>query len=184
MNALSVKISFGLLLPFIINPDLSGQPFPCNGRPIITLHQNAPPNFSYWVEMSGTNQVEFQELTTFNTLYFNAVGFNRYDNYIYANRKNTNQIVRLKEDGSFEIVGEVPIVSIASTGAGDCTSDGLYVYRENTVNKLLFFEVLNDFELVAELAMYWDNASGLSGVFEARIDDIAFDPFQPGVAYA
>ncbi len=161
-----------------------GQAFPCDGRLIISLYPGAPPNATYWIDLQPDGTVSFESLADYPSAAFNAIGYNRRDNYIYGVQTGTNHVVRLKADGAFELVGEVSLVNAVYTGSGDCTPDGQYVYRENQVNQLLFFEVLNGFELVGQLDLYWDPASGNSGPFTARLDDFAFDPTEPDIIYA
>lgn len=161
------------------------QTFPCDGRLIISLHQNSPPNYMHRIGNVNNNQLlDFEDLTTYPSIYFNAIGYNRLDNYIYACQRESNNIIRLNQDGNSDVVGEIPVPNLSNPGAGDCTPEGLYACWENNINKLLFFKVVNEFELVEELGLYWGPMSGNSGVFSVRIDDIVFDPFEPGVAYA
>ncbi|NBC06381.1 MAG: T9SS type B sorting domain-containing protein [Bacteroidetes bacterium] len=160
------------------------QTFPCDGRLIISLHQNSPPNYTYWVDVSNDLQADFEAFVTFPNIYFGAMGYNPIDNYIYACQRESSNIVRLKQDGSFEVIGEIPSEELSNPAAADCTPEGLYVCWEHKINKLLFFEVVNEFELVEEIEIYWAPTSGNTGIYSARIDDIAIDPFEPDVAYA
>ena len=114
---------------------------------------------------------------------FDALGFNSKDNYIYGAQLNSNNIVRLKLNNRFDTVGVVTIVDSLKTNAGDCTPDGFYILHEQSLNQLLVFDVVDDFQLVRQIDLFWDPSSSNSGPFETRIFDFAIDPNNPNVAY-
>lgn len=163
---------------------VGGQNFPCDGRMFIFLHQGQPPNYTFWIDNQDIRIVNFNTFTPFPSATFGAVGFNPQDNFIYGVLSNTNQIVRLKSDGTYESIGSVPLVNNLHSFAGDCTPEGRFVCFDNTLQQLLFFDVIQDFALVKQLDLFWDPASINSGPFHTQIDDLAFDPTNPTVAYA
>jgi len=110
---------------------------------------------------------------------FNALGFNSRDNYIYAAKANSNEIVRLKADNTFEVIGEVPDLDELTTTAGDCTPDGYYLVHDQVLDQILVFDVVDDFALINRIDLYSD-----AGGFTARIDDFAIDPTNTKVAYS
>ena len=114
---------------------------------------------------------------------FDALGFNSVDNYIYGTQLNSNAIVRLKQNNRFDTVGFVNIVDTLKTNAGDCTVDGFYMCHEYSLNQLLVFDVVDNFELVRRIDLFWDPQSQNSGPFTTRIFDLAIDPNNPTVAY-
>ena len=115
---------------------------------------------------------------------FDALGFNPADNYIYGVEQNTNTIVRLRRDNTFERLGQVGIVDELQSLAADCTPDGSYLCYESTLRQLLVFDVVDQLQLVDRIDLYWDPTSGQSGSFATELFDFAVDPNEPGVAYA
>lgn len=159
------------------------QKIPCDDRLIISLYPpNSPPNYSYWIDVQGST-INFTDLATYQGLFFNALGYNRIDNYMYAFQQESNNVLRLFSDGSYEVAGQVPGLGSSTAGAGDCSPQGYYAFKENQSNTLLFFDVVDGFEQVASIPLFWGESTGNSGTFTPRVDDIAFDPFIPGVAY-
>lgn len=98
------------------------QTFTCDGRFIISLYGSNPPTNAYWIHLGAApGDVSFNALATYNGIQFNASAYNRIDNYLYGTRLGSNQIVRIRADGSFQSVGNVPLVGQINTGAGDST---------------------------------------------------------------
>jgi gliding motility-associated-like protein/uncharacterized repeat protein (TIGR01451 family) len=60
----------------------------------------------------------------------------------------------------------------------------LYLCHSNELDKILIYEVVDNFQLVNQLDLFWDPSSENSGPFTTRIDDFAIDPNDPTVAYA
>lgn len=143
------------------------QPFPCDGRLILSA---ATSNTSvYNISFGGFGAVYYNQLPLYLNERFNAVGFNPKDNYIYGVRENTNSIVRLRSNGTYELVGSAPQVNTLNAYAGDCSPEGLYLCYDSELNKMLFFSVLDNVELVEELDLFWDPASQNEGPFTTRL---------------
>jgi uncharacterized repeat protein (TIGR01451 family) len=115
---------------------------------------------------------------------FDALGFNSKDNFIYAVEQNSNNIVRLARDNTFERIGKVQIVDTLRVNAGDCNVEGLYMCYDYKLNKILVFDVINGFKLLRQISLFWDPKSPNNGPFTTRIFDFAFDPNDPKVAYS
>lgn len=177
-----IKIYYACLLLLGAHQISLGQQFPCDGRMFLFLNQGRQPTFAHWVDYQSIENVFFNTFTTFADVAFDAVGFNSQDNFIYAVQSNTNKIIRLKSDGSFEVIGTVPMVDVLDVTAGDCSPEGQFVCFENNLKQLLFFDVINDFALVKKLDLFWATAGG--SPFETAINDLAFDPTDPTVAYS
>ena len=171
-----------LLLLWITGP-LHSQTFKCDGSLLVSTHQGTDPTATYKTLFAPFGVITFSQLSVFRDGPYDAMGFNSTDNYIYAVRVNTNQIVRLKSDGSAETIGSVPFVDTLHVGAGDCTPDGRYLCFDNQLDQLLVFDVTNNFELIDRIDFTWDPSSVNSGPFTTRIDDLAVDPNNPLVAY-
>ncbi len=161
---------------------VSGQPFQCDGRLILSAVTGNTTTYSInFVPFGGIN---YSQISVYLGEKFDAVGFNPADNYIYGVKENSNQIVRLRADWTYEEVGSVPLVDTLQVYAGDCTPQGQYICHENNLDKILVFDVVDNFALVETLELFWDPTSENSGSFTTRIDDFAIDPNNPGIAYA
>lgn len=158
------------------------QTFPCEGRLILSAANSNTTVYS--INFGGFGSVFYSALPVYIGERFDAIGFNPKDNYIYGVQENTNSVVRLKANGTYEIIGSVAQVSTLNAYAGDCTPEGLYVCHDNELDKLLVFSVLDNFNLVSQLDLFWDPTSVNSGPFTTRIDDFAIDPNDPTTAYA
>lgn len=161
-----------------------GQTFPCNGDLIFSTNANEGRtniNRLFFIPFSGAS---FSRDRSFQGGDFNALGFNSRDNYIYAARINSNEIVRLKADNTFEVVGEVPNLDQLTTSAGDCTPDGYYLCHDQVLDQILVFDVVDNFALVNQVDLFWAPAYQNGGSFTPRIDDFVIDPNDPTVAYS
>ncbi len=161
---------------------LSGQPFQCDGRLILSAVTESTTNFN--INFVPFGAVNYSQISAYLGEKFDAVGFNPADNYIYGVKENSNQIARLRADWTYEVVGSVPQVDTLQVYAGDCTPQGQYICYEDDLNKILVFDVVDNFTLVETLDLFWNPASENSGPFTTRIDDLAIDPNNPGIAYA
>lgn len=157
------------------------QPFNCDGRVILSAVQSNTTTYS--IDF-GFGFVYFNPVSVYLNESFDALGFNSKDNYIYGVQKSTNSIVRLRKDGSYEMLGSIAPISALNSYAGDCSPDGFYLCHDNELDQILVFNVLDDFELVEQVDLFWNPFSLNSGPFTTRIDDFAIDPNNPTVAYA
>lgn len=157
------------------------QPFQCDGRLILsTVTSNTT---VYNISFGPFGAIYYNPMPTYQDVRFDALGFNPKDNYIYGVKENTNSIIRLSSNGSYEVVGSVNQVNSLNAYAGDCSPEGLYLCHDNELDKILVFNVLNNFELVNQLDLFWDPTSQNSGPFTTRIDDFVIDPNNPNIAY-
>ena len=118
----------------------------------------------------------------FITDIFDALGFNSKDNFIYGVQQNSNAIVKLRRNNTYDTVGIVGIVDTLHSFAGDCISDGLYMCHDGILNQILVFNVIDDFKLIDRINLFWDPSSQNSGPFRTRIYDFAIDPNNPNIA--
>ena len=174
-----------LILLFILlstQLHLRGQSFPCNGDFIISLYQNGePPTQSHEINFNG-DFVSFNALVSTNVV-FNGMGFNSKDGFIYAVDRFNTDIIRVKSDGSFEVIGKEEEIPIWTTGAGDVNKFGIYTVDERTNFTLYFYDVTNDFQKVAQVQRTWHPSSGFSGIAALALDDFAYDPLNPNTIY-
>jgi gliding motility-associated-like protein len=175
--ALLLGLSHHLILP-------AQNVFPCDNRLIVSLNEGMPPSMFYWVELQADNTVGFEDIVTIPGGYFNALGYNIEDNLIYGWQRGTADFVRIFPDGDFEVIGTVPGASVVQAPAGDVTPGGVYIYYEQTTFELLFFDLGNDFELLARVPLFWDPGTGIDQAFTLRMDDLAVDPFQANTVYS
>jgi gliding motility-associated-like protein len=172
-----------LFLLFIVSALPAQLGFPCDQRLIVTLSGSMSNSIFYWVEPQNNGSVTFEEMVTTPNENFNALGYNIEDQLIYGWQRNTNNFVKIYPDGNFELVGSVSTVNSVQALAGDVSSNGIYVYYDQTTYELLFFDISEGFELLAQPSLYWNPATGINEPFTLRIDDLAIDPFEDGVAY-
>lgn len=163
---------------------LYSQTFPCDGSLRFSINSGNLRTTLVKVSFGPFGAIYYERQKYYLGVNFNALGFNPQDNYIYAARANTNEIVRLKADNSFEVVGNVPNLDQLTTTAGDCTPDGFYLVHDQILNQILVFDVVDNFSLVNRIDLFWDQQSANSGPFTTRIDDFAIDPTNPTVAYS
>jgi len=116
-------ITLGLLL-FISCKSIYSQTFRCDGSLYFTTNSGGGFTPLNEVIFGPFGAVFFGQVKTFRGGNFNALGFNPQDNYIYGVRINSNEIVRLKSDNTFEVIGTVPNLDVLTTTAGDCTPGG------------------------------------------------------------
>lgn len=170
-----------LLCAVLCLPAVS-QTFRCDGRPLFAT--NTGDTRIYRVGFGPFGVIFYTALSLYQDENFNSLGFNPKDNYIYATQENTNNIVRLRSDNTFEVVGSVPFVSQLEAFAGDCTPDGRYLCHDNELDQILVFSVIGGLVLEDRIDLYWDPSSVNSGAFTTRVDDFAIDPNDPTTAYA
>lgn len=114
---------------------------------------------------------------------FDALGFNPKDNYIYCVERNTNNIVRLHNDNTFERIGKVNLTDTLKTLAGDCMADGHFVIYDYILEKILIFDVSDKFTLLKEVKLIWDATTTESERSKLSIYDLTFHPNNPKTAY-
>lgn len=178
------KLILLVLSLMVSGTSILGQTFPCKGDLYFSTNSNAGRtniNRIFFIPFTG---LAFSRDKFYTGGDFNAMGFNPRDNYIYAARINSNEIIRLKSDHTFEVVGQVSELDKLTTSAGECTPDGYYLCHDQVLDQILVFNVIDSFELVRKIDLYWDPESELSGTFTPRIDDFALDPNNPTVAYS
>ncbi len=160
----------------------TSQTFSCDGRPMFAT--NTGDTRIYRVSFIPFAGPFYTALSLYIGENFNSLGFNPKDNYIYATQEGTNNIVRLRSDNTFEVVGSVPFVGQLQAFAGDCTPDGQYLCHDNELDQILVFSVIGGLTLEDRIDLYWDPSSVNSGPFTTRVDDFAIDPNDPTTAYA
>ncbi len=155
------------------------QTFPCDGNLLLSTNSGGGFTTIYRIEFGSFGLIFYNQLNQYSGGSFNALGFNPKDNYLYAAKTNSNELVRLKADNSFEIIGNVPGLDKLTTTAGACTPDGYYLVHDQVLDQILVFDVVDDFALVNRIDLFSDG-----GDFTARIDDFAIDPTNTTVAYS
>ena len=176
-------ITLGLLL-FLSYNAIYSQTFPCDGSLFFTTNSSSGFTPLNEVIFGPFGAVFFGQARTFRGGNFNALGFNPEDGYIYGVRANSNEIVRLKADGTFEVIGTAPNLDVLTTTAGDCTPSGKFLCHDQVLDQILVFDVINDFKQTTAIDLFWDPQSENSGPFTARIDDFVIDPLDTLVAYS
>lgn len=160
------------------------QTFPCDGNLLLSTNSSGGFTTLYRIEFGPFGVIFYNQISQYSSDNFNALGFNVRDNYLYAVKANSKEIVRLKSNSTFEVIGEVPGLDILTTTAGACTADGFYLVHDQVLDQILVFDVVDNFALVNQIDLFWDANSQNSGPFTARIDDFAIDPTNTTVAYS
>ena len=80
---------------FLLTTTSNAQPFPCNGRTLLSSNQGAAPTIIYSVFFGPFNSTSFNLIASYRDGAYDALGFNPLDNYIYAVKQHTNEIYRL-----------------------------------------------------------------------------------------
>lgn len=173
-------VSF-FLLGALFSCSLFSQPFVCDGNLILATRQDD--TRALRIEF-GFMFINYNPIATYIGEGFDALGFNPKDNYIYAVQESTSSIVRLRANGTYEVLASEPLGGSLRAFAGDCSPDGLYLCYDQEVNQILVFEVVDGFNLVDRIDLYWDPDTGITEAFTTRLDDFAIDPTNPGVAYS
>ena len=178
------KIAF-LIYCMVVSTSInsSAQTFPCDGGILLSSNQGATPTILYKVFFGPFNTIGYSVIASYRDGAYDALGFNPLDNYIYAVKQESNEIYRLRADGSTELLGAVGITDTLRVGAGACTPDGKFMIYDNQLHELLFFDVMNEFNLIERLSLRWNESSRNMGAFNTRIEDIAIDPTNPSLAY-
>ena len=163
---------------------LSGysQPFACDGRLILSTATSSTTNNN--INFGSFGNILFSPNAVYFEEQFDAIGFNTMDNYIYGVKVDTDSIVRLKVDGSHEVIGAAAGTDTLRAYAGDCAPDGSYLLYDSDLHKIQYYNVVDGFELVKELDLFWDPSSSNTGAFTTRLDDIVIDPINANIAYS
>lgn len=172
-----------LLISFCSVSDLEAQRFSCDGQLLIGSNDGVS------TTIMGPIYIPFaapflSPISRYINGRFDALGFNSKDNFIYGVEENSNNIVRLKKDNTFERIGVVSMVDSLQAYAGDCTPEGLYLLHVQALRQILVFDVVDDFNLLQRIDLYWDPSSPNIGVFDTQIYDFAIDPNNPARALA
>lgn len=159
------------------------QRFYCDGQLFVSTYDGASTTI-FRPRYIPFSQPFFSPFARYTALEIDALGFNSLDHFIYGVEQNSNAIIRLRRDNTYEQVGTVDIVPQLTSYAGDCSADGQYMCHEVSLQQLLVFEVIDQFELVRRVDLFWDPQSTNSGPFTTALFDFAIDPNNPTVAYA
>lgn len=169
---------------FLTCLSLSGysQPFACDGRLMLSTVTGSTTNNS--INFGSFGLIVFSPNVTYFEERFDAIGFNAQDNYIYGVKVDTDSIVRLKVDGTYDLIGRVDGTNSLRAYAGDCAPDGSYLLYDSESHKIQYYDVLGNFGLIRALDLFWDPESSNAGPVTTRLDDIVLDPFNANIAYS
>lgn len=172
-----------LLAALLQASTLAGQRFSCDGQLLVSSSDGRSTKISRPIYIPF-NPPFLSPFASYDNSIFDALGFNSRDHFIYAIRQHTNEVVRIKNNGSYESIGSVSLADTLYSNAGDCSPTGLYLCHDYRLNQILVFDVVDDFQLVKQINLFWDPTSRNSGPFKTRLFDFAIDPNNPSVAYS
>jgi len=178
-----LSIILALLVYLSVCTSLCAQRFACDGQLLIATNDGITTTIQRPIYIPF-NPPFLSPFVRYINGSFDGLGFNSLDNYIYGVQDDSNAIIRLKSDGTYDTVGVVDMVDTLQVSAGDCTVDGLYLCYEESLSSILIFSVFDDFELLQQIDLYWDPESSNSGTFQTKIFDFAIDPNNPTTANA
>ena len=162
---------------------LLSQRFPCNGNQLIASYDGTSTKIFNPITIMFSPPF-LNPIAGYSNVEFDALGFNPADNFIYAVQKNTNAIVRLKSNNTYDTVGIVSLVDELQSNAGDFSPDGYYMLYESALKQILVYDVENGLELIRRIDLFWNPSSMNSGPLRTEIFDFAIDPRDPGIAYS
>ena len=169
-----------------------GQGFVCDGRFFISLYAQDPEVGTstevYKINFSD-GQVDFTEKVLYPGLRVNGLGFNARDSYIYGINQVYDEayaIVRLFSDGTYQklALGDGEINNIFwHYASADFSPDGYLVVHDRIDQKLHYLDVSGDKVILHQsVDLKWAAEVGLDA-FQLSMDDIVFDPSDPGTIY-
>lgn len=135
---------------------------------LLSHNSGSAPQQMHQVRLVPFNTVIYTPIQIYSGGQFNGLGFNPRDNYIYATQANSNNIVRLRSDNNFEVVGSTMAISELTVSAGDCTAAGLYMCQDSELDQLLIFEVVDKFQLLHQIDLFW-NVNGVIKDFMGEV---------------
>lgn len=162
---------------------LLSQRFPCIGNQLIASYDGSSTKIFNPITIMFSPPF-LSPIAGYSNVEFDALGFNPADNFIYAVQKNTNAIVRLKSNNTYDTVGIVSLVDELQSNAGDFSTEGYYMLYESALKQILVYDVENGLELIRRIDLFWNPSSMNRGPFETEIFDFAIDPRDPGIAYS
>lgn len=161
---------------------ISQTMFECNGKILISTNNDQATHL-YQLETIPFSPPFLSLLTSYEGNY-DGLGYNFADNFIYCVAQNTNDIIRLGQNGRYQNIGQLSLIDTLKVEAGDCTVEGLYVIYDYGIHKILILDVINGLRLVKQVDLFWDPTSENQGPFKTRIFDLSIDPNDPNKAYA
>ncbi|SEJ00577.1 Por secretion system C-terminal sorting domain-containing protein [Dyadobacter sp. SG02] len=144
--------------------------FTCDGNSPFYMIQGSPSAlYSYDPRTSTATLIKDQIISGVTNTALSALGYNVHDNYLWAHRSGTNEIVRIGSDGTYDSFA-ISGLPAATYVAGDVTPSGvMYLYNTAT----------GDIERVdltpTPPATTPQRLSVLSSVVSA-VQDVAFNP--------
>jgi len=173
---------FMLVLTMLVPSNAQDNTFICNGDLIITLSGSGVGGGTnaHNIELNGTF-AQFADLAQYS-IPINSSGFNSQDGYIYG-ITSSNDIVRLKSNGTFDNLGDPGYLPLGLSAAGDFDADGTYWIHHRGDATFYGIDVNNGLQLVDELELEWHPSTGNSGKFTEDIDDLVFDPLDKTAMY-
>ncbi|SDF53328.1 Por secretion system C-terminal sorting domain-containing protein [Dyadobacter soli] len=144
--------------------------FTCDGNSPFYMIQGSPSAlYAYDPRTSTTTLIKDQIITDVTNTELSALGYNVQDNYLWAHRSGTNEVVRIGSDGTYDSFA-ISGLPAATYLAGDVTASGvLYLYNTGA-------GVIERVDLTPALpATTPQRLSSVSSVVSAVLD-IAFNP--------
>ncbi len=181
MKPLSIFTFVYLLIT--MSYSLDAQRFPCTGESLVATHVG-PSTFISRPLYIPFSTPFLSPIASYQNIKLDALGFNSADHYIYGVKIDSNEIIRLKKDNSFDLVGSLDQLDTIDSYAGDCNIDGQFLVLDNELNQILVLDVIEDFNLNQTIDLFWDPVAGIDGDFETSLFDFAIDPYNPNVAYS
>ena len=171
-----VILSFALLLTANLT---FSQPFVCDGDFYLSQTEQGSNTQIYRVLIDPvTGDAIFDPLPMTIPTELNAIGYRITDNYIYGVNPTTNELWRINNDGSGDLLTTLTGINDRDYIAGDVTADGRYLVLSGLLN------LGNNANLVLvdlDDPNYATTEIDMPGT--TRFADFSFDPFT-GILYA
>ena len=156
---------------------LCAQSWPCDGRRFVSLNDLSPPTRIFEVQENGPN-FALEIVQEYPDLAFNAIGYNTVDGFLYA-INDDGTIVRLRPDGSYDIVGRDPQLFVRGAVAGDIDAQGRYIVQDRRSNTINVYEVMGNYRKIHSIPMVWAESAPNTGRTDLTLTDFVFHPSRP-----
>lgn len=114
----------------ILAHGLHAQPLVCSGDFILTLSLDADSSHFYFVDIEENQgaSINFNQFSTFQSPYLNAIGYRRNEDLIYGIANNTQDLYRVNANGEATFIQHYDELDAgAAYNAGDITPNGRYL---------------------------------------------------------
>ncbi|MEA3337762.1 MAG: hypothetical protein U9R25_17845 [Chloroflexota bacterium] len=152
-----------------IVPPLTGPPFSCTDEVYVSLGDDSTPLFEL---DDSTSPYTLTMIGDDPGVIYNAIGYYRFDNYIYGIHTSDNHLVRVDANGDVHDMGTVSGLPGGSYYAGGTDGAGNYIVQRAGVNPRELWAI--------DLSTRPATATSLGAITIPLFHDLAWDPVTGG----